>query len=150
MTDCCQLRFFILVVRRNDSMKLFSLKSIVTNNFTDPEMARKIQQVWGDSMKQIDQPMNVYGVYHEFKSDFRGDYQLSIATESIPTKEILEVDSQANYQKFEVDLSQEMAVYKTWQRIWSLEDEGKLTRAYRLDYEYYQEDGKVTIYVETI
>lgn len=131
-------------------MKLFSLASTTTNNFNDPEMPAKIQYLWSEAMKQVKQPMVMYGVYHDFASDFRGDYQLSIATEAIQTDQILTIDSKATYEKFEVDGTQEMGIYKTWQKIWTLEEEGNLKRAYRFDYECYQEDGEVAIYIEII
>ncbi|MHC5229743.1 effector binding domain-containing protein [Enterococcus sp. LJL99] len=131
-------------------MKLFSLTSTTTNNFDDPEMSKKIQHVWSEAMKQVKQPKVMYGVYHNFASDFRGDYQLSIATESIQTNQMLTIDSKAKYEKFEVDGTQEIGIYKTWQKIWTLEEEGKLKRAYRFDYECYQVDGEVALYIEII
>lgn len=131
-------------------MQLFSLASTKTNNFNDPEMATKIQQVWSKAMKNITEPTTIYGVYHDFDSDFKGDYRLSVATKNKMTDTSFTIDSQTNYQAFKVDTTQEMGVYQTWQKIWSLEEEGKLQRAYQFDYECYNENGTVTIYIECL
>lgn len=130
-------------------MNVYELATVRTNNFMDSEMATKIQQVWKEAQGKVTQQTTVYGVYHEFASDYRGDYTLSIASPVETGGKAIVIDSQANYQVFTVDTTKEMAVFKTWQKIWALEEEGKLTRAYKADYEKYQE-GSIEILIEVV
>lgn len=129
-------------------MILDELAKVRTNNFNDPEMGVKIQQVWEKATRQLTGDTVLYGVYHQFASDYRGDYTLSIAAANPSTNQPLTIDIGGNRRTFTVDPTQEMAVYKTWQTIWSMEKEGRLSRAYQADYEKYNPDGSIEIVIE--
>ncbi|MBP1039831.1 effector binding domain-containing protein [Vagococcus sp. BWB3-3] len=128
-------------------MKLNELASVRTNNVNDPEMTTKIQGVWGEAQAKLTQKMPLYGVYHAYESDYKGDYTLSIACEAGEEGAFLMIDDRAMYQVFPVDTSQERAVYQTWQRIWALEEQGDLSRSYKFDYEKYATDGSIEIFL---
>ncbi|WP_314061716.1 effector binding domain-containing protein [uncultured Vagococcus sp.] len=128
-------------------MNIYELAAVRTNNFKDLEMVDKIQRVWTEAQRKLREEGNLYGVYHEFESDYKGDYTLSIASGSAEGRSLV-IDDKANYRVFPVDRTQEMAVYQTWQAIWALEEQGALKRAYRLDYEKYDVDGSIDIFIE--
>lgn len=129
-------------------MKLYSLASIRTNNFTDKDMLKKIETILGETIKQLKEPTKLYGVYHAFESDFRGNYTLSIATETkLSAKPATCLELKGTYQVFEVNTDSQLGVFQTWQKIWALEEQGKLCRAYQADYELYDEHGQVSIHI---
>ncbi|WP_422778050.1 GyrI-like domain-containing protein [Peribacillus butanolivorans] len=86
-----------------------------------------------------------YGVYHQYTSNYRGDYTLTIATETPVSNEKI-IIPENEYKVFEC-LQDEHSIAETWKKIWHLEDEKKLNRAYSLDYEKYYPDGKVEIHI---
>ncbi len=60
--------------------KIYVLDSCVTNNFKDKLLLEKITNAWG-SVANAKSPTSIkYGVYHNYESDYKGDYTLSIAT----------------------------------------------------------------------
>lgn len=128
-------------------MNIYELAAVRTNNFKDLEMENKIQQVWAEAQGKLRGDGNLYGIYHEFENDYKGDYTLSIANESAEGRSLI-IDDKANYRVFPVDRTRELAVYQTWQAIWALEEQGVLKRAYRLDYEKYDVDGSIDIFIE--
>jgi len=130
-------------------MRLQKIQSTRTNNFKDEQMLEKIMGVWQASQPQIAQQQGaVYGVYHEYDNDYKGDYSLTIAVESQQDdSDALEVSESAAYQVFPVDAADEQGVIKAWKNIWKLEEEGSLRRAYTLDYEKYDADGVKSIYI---
>lgn len=128
-------------------MELYILESIRTNNFTDPEMYLKITGIWQNVHERPEvENMAKYGVYHNYESNYKGDYDLSIATASFPTATKLTVSEQG-YKIFKVDPSRENGVFEAWQHIWALEENGELDRAYTMDYEKYEVDGSIEIYI---
>ncbi|WP_458119291.1 GyrI-like domain-containing protein [Paenibacillus sp. Z6-24] len=130
-------------------MRLQKIQTTRTNNFKDEQMLEKIQGVWQASQPHLAQQQGaVYGVYHEYESDYKGDYSLTIAVETDgEDADHLQVDESAAYQVFPVDAADEQGVIKAWKTIWKLEEEGSLQRAYTLDYEKYSTDGTKAIHI---
>lgn len=83
-------------------------------------------------------------MYHQYQSDYKGDYTLSVATEN-PTEQTSALSlPQTEYRVFPTTRQQ---IVQTWQQIWQLEEAGELQRAYLVDYEQYGADGQVVIYI---
>lgn len=83
-----------------------------------------------------------FGIYTNYESDFTGEYDFILATpQQFPdTTEI--IVPAGTYQVFDVANGQS-GVLKMWQDIWKME----LNRAYTSDFEHYQADGQVKIYI---
>ena len=139
-------------------MELLTLSSVRTHNFNDLKILEKIIGLWrngGKMLETLNYHGDRYALYHEYESDYDGEYTLTLA---IPTEglsetlledreAIVSLDSEVSYQAFEVDTFDPNGVIAVWQEIWTLEEEGKLQRAYGIDYEKYSVDGSVTIYI---
>ncbi len=130
-------------------MKLYSIHSIRTNNFKDTEMLEKIQEVWQQAYSHLNgQSATLYGVYHDYENDYKGDYSLTTATQnSYPQASELELPVTTEYHVFQVQSNDPQAVIQQWKQIWQLEEQGELTRAYTFDYEKYEPDGQITIHI---
>lgn len=131
----------------------FVLNSTRTNNFTDENMIEKIKTVWQEAQaKLINNKSCVYGIYHQYQNDYRGDYTLSIAVD-YPIEHAtatIAANPLDNYCVFMVDDNHEDKIYQTWQHIWGLEQDRKLLRAYDVDFEKYHPDGRVEIYISIL
>ncbi|WP_221410357.1 hypothetical protein [Apibacter muscae] len=95
-------------------MNLSIVESIRTNNFNDPEILKKIQAIWSNSIPKIKDSGyqdNIYGVYHEYDSNYQGDYTLSIMIEN--KVGVLNL-SEENYKIFIVDKPDGEGIYQTW------------------------------------
>lgn len=134
-------------------MKFFVIDSVKTNNFTDEKMSDKVQTVWKNSLAKLtDNHGCTYGVYNHYQNDFRGDYVLSIAVDH-PIEhctKIIESNPIDNYAVFNVNDNHEDHVYQVWEHIWGLEQDGKILRAYDVDFEKYYPDGRVEIYISLL
>ncbi|WPP39963.1 GyrI-like domain-containing protein [Paenibacillus hunanensis] len=130
-------------------MKLYTIHSIRTNNFKDTEMLEKIQEVWQQAYSHLDgRPVTLYGVYHDYENDYKGDYSLTTAiAESYDGATALELPVTAQYRVFEAATSDPQGVIQQWKQIWQLEEQGELSRAYTFDYEQYEPDGRITIHI---
>ncbi len=130
-------------------MKLYTIHSIRTNNFKDTEMLEKIQDVWQQAYSRLDgKPAILYGVYHDYESDYKGDYSLTTAlADSHGGATELELPVTAEYRVFEAATSDPQGVIQLWKQIWQLEEQGELSRAYTFDYEKYEPDGRITIHI---
>ena len=122
-------------------MEVYKVRSIRTNNFNnDP---KEILDLWQVVMiKYHDYKGNWYGVYHEYDTDFKGDYTLTICSDSdiAHTKKIV-IDTN-NYKIFDVKSIEKIG--NVWQKIWDLEIKESINRAYTIDYEKYSK-GDITI-----
>ncbi|WP_392562026.1 effector binding domain-containing protein [Orbus sturtevantii] len=131
----------------------FAVNSVVTNNFTDENMINKIKALWQDAQAKLtDNSGCVYGIYHHYQNDYRGDYTLSIAVDH-PIKHfsaIINPNPIDSYAVFEVNSNHEDKIYQTWQHIWALEQDHKIIRAYDVDFEKYYPDGRVEIYISLL
>lgn len=52
---------------------------------------------------QFNQDQIIYGVYHNYESDYKGDYTLSIAIEDSQGNPSLKIPKNGNYEIFPVD-----------------------------------------------
>ncbi|WP_026389852.1 hypothetical protein [[Acholeplasma] multilocale] len=130
-------------------MSLKILKEIRTNNFADPQMGEKFVNVWKQAeeiitKQKLEGPF--YGVYHKYQSNYKGDYNYAVANIGVEYSD-LNINETAHYKEFEVDTKKPNAISKTWEHIWDLEDAGKLNRIYETDFEFYDLDGSITIYI---
>lgn len=127
-------------------MKLSIIHTIRTNNFNDAHIMQKITEAWKSASAHLSESENVYGVYHEYQSDFKGDYSLSIAVEDKASGSI-EIPHGAKYKVFKVDTEEEQGIYDTWNKIWKQEDAGMIDRAYTFDFEKYYPAGEIEIHI---
>ncbi|MHD0314231.1 effector binding domain-containing protein [Fusobacterium varium] len=118
------------------------------NNFKYPDIAEKIQKLWYDTSVKIpkDKELNKYAVYSEYESDYKGDYTLFIGVDKIDSHKEIIIEEE-NYKIFSVDNSSPYGVIMAWQKIWEMEEQGLLNRAYTVDYEKYYPDGKIEIFI---
>ncbi|WP_071458478.1 GyrI-like domain-containing protein [Bacillus massilinigeriensis] len=128
-------------------MKLTIINSVRTNNFNDPLLLEKITRLWQQTSSRINQENVVYGVYHDYESDYKGDYTLSIATEDSNGEPSLDLPDNAAYEVFHVDTAEETGIINVWKKIWECEDSCTLKRAYTYDFEKYYPNGKIEIYI---
>ncbi|MFD0713295.1 GyrI-like domain-containing protein [Paenibacillus sp. GCM10027626] len=133
-------------------MKLSLIRQTRTNNFDDPEMMNKIQELWKQASQQLHDPAAcTYGVYFDYASDYRGDYSLGVAVEAKDVADtphsLIDIPASAAYQIFKVDAQDELGVVKAWQKVWEQEGAGQLKRAYTVDYEKYNADSTIEIYI---
>lgn len=131
-------------------MFLKKIASIRTNNFQDPEVATKISQLWQQQEELVEEifaaGLPVYAVYHDYASDYKGDYSLSIC--HLAEEDEADFDtSDYDYEVFETSGSKGEDIYQTWQIIWQAEEVGQLTRSYRLDFEKYENNQKPVIFI---
>ncbi|WP_086349065.1 GyrI-like domain-containing protein [Candidatus Enterococcus clewellii] len=130
-------------------MNVYEIGSIRTNNFT-ADMGEKIGGLWQQVMPDIQGIAPIYAIYHEYESNYTGDYTLSLAVEPAKSENILELD-EGQYRIFPVEQTPEDPsrnnVAETWQKIWQLEESGSLNRRYEKDYEKYAADGTVAIHI---
>ena len=128
-------------------IKLSIINSIQTNNFKDVRLLKKISALWEEAREHLTEEEITYGLYHEYESDYKGDYTLSVATE-VDADETIEIPQEEKYLIFKVDASQgEQGIFTTWRTIWRQEDEGEIERAYTIDYEKYYPNGEIEIHI---
>lgn len=82
-----------------------------------------------------------YGIYHHYASDYKGDYDLSVAVDKLSGADEVLVVPEQHYVYFEVDTSRPQGVYEMWQHIW----QQPLKRTYLFDYEAYFVGGRIQI-----
>ncbi|MGX7419832.1 GyrI-like domain-containing protein [Carnobacterium gallinarum] len=119
-----------------NELKLYGLKGRANNTNPVP-----IGILW-QKFVQVKPAGECYGIYTNYESDYTGDYDFILAT---PTEftDAEEVNLPAgNYLVFDVEDGQE-GVLKVWQEIWQM----SLNRVYTSDFEHYQADGQVKIYI---
>ena len=135
-------------MERVRSLKLTVINSIRTNNFSDDLIMQKISKLWKEAFNQLTNHENItYGVYHDYESDYKGDYSLSIAIENSDREPFIEIPNNEKYEIFKVDTSEEQGIFNTWNKIWDQEEEGTLKRAYTYDYEKYYPNGDIEVHL---
>ncbi len=121
--------------------------SLRTNNWNDPEIIEKVTDLWAEALQLLpNHTGSIFGVYHNYESNYQGDYDLSIAisTEKPRDNAITLGD---HYREFSVLLNQPSSIFEAWQKIWKMEEQGELNRQYDADYEEYRADGTVAIFI---
>ncbi|WP_107841347.1 GyrI-like domain-containing protein [Metasolibacillus meyeri] len=112
---------------------------IRTNNATPEEIGQLWEKVTASGLQG-----DIFAVYHNYESDFTGDYDLSIGTEQSATNAL--TIPAGHYEVINVDTSQPNAVFLAWTTIW----QSDLPRAYHTDFEHYAQDGSVKIYLSVV
>ncbi|MFD1412468.1 GyrI-like domain-containing protein [Oceanobacillus jeddahense] len=131
-------------------MELKMIEKIRTNNFRDEHVMQKITEMWKKASTVLSNKNdNVYGLYHEYESDYKGDYTLCVAIESKDASSLV-IPNDTKYEIFKVDHNEEQGVFNTWNEIWTKEESGQLNRAYTFDFEKYYPGGDVAIYIAVI
>ncbi|ADC52366.1 hypothetical protein BpOF4_21854 (plasmid) [Alkalihalophilus pseudofirmus OF4] len=131
-------------------MNLMIIKSVRTNNFEDKAIMQKITEMWKEaSSALLNQDEVTYGLYHEYESDYRGDYTVSVAVESSNNANTIKIPSISKYEIFKVDSLDENGILNTWKQIWEQEENGDLKRAYSFDFEKYNPNGQIEIHIST-
>lgn len=128
-------------------MKLKVINSVRTNNFKDDQILEKITGLWANASSQLNNEKITYGVYHDYESDYKGDYSLSIAIEEDTPASSLEIPDETKYEVSHVNSADEHGVINTWKEIWKREDSGTLARTYTYDFEKYLPNGAIEIYI---
>jgi len=129
-------------------MKLTIINSIRTNNFSDDRVMQKITELWKDASNRLAKhENNTYGVYHEYASDYKGDYSLSLAIENNGEEPVIVIPDHEKYEIFKVDTDDEQGIFYTWGKIWGQEESGTLKRAYSYDFEKYYPNGEIEIHI---
>ena len=129
------------------NMELKIIEKIRTNNFNDEHVMQKITDMWKNASNVLtDKNENVYGLYHEYESDYKGDYTLCVAVEG-RDKSSVAIPDDTKYEVFKVNTNDEQGIFNTWNEIWKKEDENQLNRAYTYDFEKYYPDGNIDIYI---
>ncbi|KGR74924.1 GyrI-like domain-containing protein [Ureibacillus sinduriensis] len=129
-------------------MKLTIINSTRTNNFSDDLMLEKITDLWKSASHSLVGDENTkYGIYHNYESDYKGDYSLSIGIECDGEEPTLVIPQNEKYVIFNVEPGDEQGVFNTWTDIWAQEEEGTLKRAYTYDFEKYDPKGEIAIYI---
>ncbi|RIU88738.1 GyrI-like domain-containing protein [Oceanobacillus picturae] len=132
-------------------MNLMIIKSVRTNNFKDEAIMQKITDMWKEASKVLkNQDEVTYGLYHDYESDYKGDYTLSVAKESSDNLATIKIPNASNYEIFEVNTSDENGILNSWKQIWEREEKGGLKRAYSYDFEKYYMNGQIEIHIATI
>ncbi|MBK5458497.1 MULTISPECIES: GyrI-like domain-containing protein [unclassified Peribacillus] len=98
------------------SKEVYIIGDIRTNNFTDENLFDKIGSLW-NKMNDFNIENDIkYGVYHQYTSNYRGDYTLTIATETPVSNEKI-IIPENEYKVFEC-LQDEHSISETWKKIW--------------------------------
>ncbi|MBU5466205.1 effector binding domain-containing protein [Virgibacillus sp. MSJ-26] len=128
-------------------MHLKIIHSIRANNFNDEHVMQKINDMWKNASPELSEHKdNIYGLYHEYESDYKGDYTLSVAIEGTNVSSI-KIPNYTTYEVFKVETDSKQGIFNTWSDIWNMEKEGQLERAYTYDFEKYKPDGDIEIYI---
>ena len=109
---------------------------------------QKITEMWKEASDRLtNYENNTYGVYHEYESNYKGDYSLSVAIEDTFGESFIEISNNEKYEIFKVDTAEEQGIFKIWSKIWDQEEAGTLKRAYSYDFEKYYPNGEIEIYI---
>lgn len=128
-------------------MELVIIEKIRTNNFNDEHVMQKITDMWKNaSAALLNKDDNVYGLYYEYESNYKGDYTLCVAVERKDEPSIV-IPENTKYEIFKVNTNDDQGIFNTWNEIWKKEDEGQLKRAYTYDLEKYDPNGNIDIWI---
>ncbi len=129
-------------------MILYEIGRIRTNNFKGT-VIEDISSLW----KQVAECLNenksdVYAIYHEYESNYTGDYTLSIATVDKHSDTLLTIEDVSRV-VFQVSGIHKQDTVSVWQSIWTKEEEGILNRSYTQDFEVYYANGSIEVHIAT-
>jgi predicted transcriptional regulator YdeE len=106
-------------------MNLTIIKSVRTNNFYDEAIMQKITGMWKEaSSLLINKDEVIYGLYYDYKSNFKGNYTVSVAVEGSDHNSQIKIPNSSKYEIFEVNSSGENGILNAWKEIWRREEKG--------------------------
>ena len=129
--------------------------SVTTNNATEFEGESKIQKLWDDyEEKNIysgthnkANNSSMYGVYNNYTSDLKGDFDVTIGVEVTKAKNAIVIIDE-KYLVFKKVGELPQVVIDTWAQIWEyFENNSEYKRAYTIDFEHYTKENEIEIYV---
>ncbi len=124
-------------------VEAYIIGTIRTNNFHDEKLFEKISTLWKKAHSLHLEQATFYGIYHNYESDYKGNYDLTVATDSPLSGHEKMILPSTNYKRFVVDTNRANGVVETWQQIWAT----NLDRTYDVDFEVYHPDGNIEIYI---
>jgi len=121
---------------------------------------QKIAPLWGrfytEILPTLDDNATVYDVYHNYESDFNGEFDVLVGADILKvTEEMKSVELEAGkYLMFPVQGQLPQAIIDTWEKIWAYFDDPSIDdpsiderRAYETDFELYKSAEVVEIYI---
>ena len=122
----------------NIKSKKITGKKIRTNN----NKINEIISLWKE-VPDLGLSGDIYGVYFNYESDFRGDFDFLIGSESSDLNDFVNI-KEGKYMVWTADSPD--TVGTVWHEIWNTE----LDRVYESDFEIYSQDGSIKIYIGII
>src|SRR5699024_12471668 len=97
--------------KREITMHLKIIHSIRANNFNDEHVMQKSNDMWKNASSELSEHEdNIYGLYHEYESDYKGDYTLSVAIEGTNESSI-KIANYTTYAVFKVNADAEQGIF---------------------------------------
>jgi len=144
------------ITKVNLTEKIVAGICINTNNTKAPETITKLWNEFysNNIISKIENKKNdsfIYGVYSDYDSDMNGNYTITAGVE-INRKDIKKynpvVIKKGKYILFEQDGKLPKVVADTWIQIWKYFEEHKdIKRRYQSDFEVYENDNNIKIYI---
>ncbi len=122
----------------NIKSKKITGKKIRTNN----DKINEIISLWKE-VPDLGLSGDIYAVYFNYESDFRGDFDFLIGSESSDLNDFVNIKD-GKYMVWTADSPD--TVGTVWHEIWNTE----LDRVYESDFEIYSQDGSIKIYIGII
>lgn len=126
-------------------MIVYILQETRVNNFS-PNSMDNIMELWESAYDSYEDFADYikYAIYHNYESNYRGDYTLSLATKDIETgyEFNLKMDKYIKYSAEDMD-----DLPNLWEEIWDDEENCKIDRTYKYDYERYNLDDSVDVFI---
>jgi len=141
------------IVTTNKAIRVYGLKVRTKNENEINADKAQIGPMWQKFFTEIAPVMkegsHTYGVYCNYESDASGEFDVWACTDQeIDSLESTVLET-GKFKVFKGEGEMPQAVIETWQRIWNyfLEAECPDTRAYSCDYEVYESQNEVSIYI---
>lgn len=118
-------------------VKLIKGKKIRTDN----GKINEIISLWKE-VPSLDLNGDIYAVYFNYESDFNGEYDFLIGSEINKLNDIVKI-KEGNYMVWEVKNNSPEAVGEVWKEIWN----SNIERSYDTDFELYNKNGTIKVYI---
>lgn len=131
-------------------MRAKTVKGVGLQTDNSPENCAVFGKVWSEFMPIVGKISgrtneNCIGLYTDYVSDYRGKFFFLVGTEVKDTQAqegfTLREIPDGTYAKYHVASMDEVS--SVWQEVWK----GNLKRKYTADFEEYQPDGSVDVYI---
>lgn len=117
----------------------------VKKRMNNQEAPQKIGELWAAFLAKQEQPFPYYSIYTNYESNYTGAYDYYLGTATYDKHKETCVIPAGKYLKIPVVPNNIEGVSKTWQKIW--EQDNELPRTYQVDFEKYEQNGQITIYL---